>query len=243
MAHDRSFATWPLPPHQRVAGWTQAVSDRFVESGFEIGEPEGFDAAMLNRDLAALSLTRFRSSGHGHKRVTRSQRQAARGAEEFFLLSLQHVGAEGLGQRVDPPSPRQAQGRERALGRDAVGGTALVVGAPLGREPRPLGRRGRQRGAGQQQGGRDGAAPKTQGDGSGHVFLSMSALTNLADRRGRCSAAQTLSCLEVQLACLGMQAWGSRLQPRAAAGATPAPSACASKRCASAALSCTPSLA
>lgn len=92
MQHDHSFATLPLPPHQRVAGWTRAVSDRFVESGFDIAEPEGFDAAMLNRDVAALSLTRFRSGGHGRKRVTRSQRQAARGTEEFYLLGLQLEG-------------------------------------------------------------------------------------------------------------------------------------------------------
>ncbi|WP_198321098.1 AraC-like ligand-binding domain-containing protein [Azohydromonas aeria] len=98
MAHAHGFATLSLPPHRRVAGWTQAVSDRFVESGFQIAEPEGFDADMLNRDLAALSLTRFRSSGHGSKRVTRSQRQAARGAEEFFLLNLQLAGRGAVRQ-------------------------------------------------------------------------------------------------------------------------------------------------
>lgn len=98
MAHAHGFATLSLPPHQRVAGWTQAVSDRFVESGFSIAEPAGFDAAMLNRDLAALSLTRFCSSGHGSKRVTRSQRQAARGAEEFFLLNLQLAGRGAVRQ-------------------------------------------------------------------------------------------------------------------------------------------------
>lgn len=98
MGYDRGFATRTLPPQQRVGGWTQAVSDRFVESGFEIGQPEGFDAAMLNRDLGALSLTRFRSEGHGRKRVTRSLRQAARGSEEFFLLGLQLEGRGAVRQ-------------------------------------------------------------------------------------------------------------------------------------------------
>lgn len=98
MAYERGFATLPLPPDRRVAAWTQTVSDRFVESGFDIAEPEAFDAAMLNRDLGALSLTRFRSNGHGRKCVTRSQRQAARGTEEFFLLSLQLEGRGAVRQ-------------------------------------------------------------------------------------------------------------------------------------------------
>ncbi|HSV69066.1 MAG TPA: helix-turn-helix domain-containing protein [Methylibium sp.] len=98
MVQDRGFATLPLPPDRRVAGWTQAVSDRFVESGFEIAEPEAFDAAMLNRDLADLSLTHFRSAGHGRKLITRSQRQTARAAEEFFLLALQLQGRGAVRQ-------------------------------------------------------------------------------------------------------------------------------------------------
>ena len=75
---ERGYATLALPPEQRVAGWTRAVSDRFVESGFTIAEPERFDAAMLNRDIDQCSLTRFRSAGHGRKTITRSRQQAAR---------------------------------------------------------------------------------------------------------------------------------------------------------------------
>jgi hypothetical protein len=59
MAYDCGGVTLPLLPHQRVADRTQAVSDRFVESSFEIKEPEAFVAAMLNRDLARLSTTRL----------------------------------------------------------------------------------------------------------------------------------------------------------------------------------------
>ena len=56
MAFDRAFSTLSLPPELRVAGWTRAVSDRFVESGFKVLDPEGFDASMLNRDVADLAL-------------------------------------------------------------------------------------------------------------------------------------------------------------------------------------------
>lgn len=94
----RGFATLPLAPDARVAGWTSAVSDRFVESGFAIAEPAAFDASMLNRDIGELSFTHFRSAGHGHKSVTRSQSQSARGAEEFFLLSLQLEGEGAVRQ-------------------------------------------------------------------------------------------------------------------------------------------------
>lgn len=92
MAFDRAFSTWGLPADQRVAGWTRAVSDRFVESGFKVLDPERFDASMLNRDVADLALTRILSAGHHHKRVTRSRRQAGRAGEAFFLVSLQLEG-------------------------------------------------------------------------------------------------------------------------------------------------------
>ncbi len=92
MGFDRAFSTSSLPPELRVAGWTRAVSDRFVESGFKVLDPEGFDASMLNRDVADLALTRIVSAGHHHKRVTRSQRQAGRAGEAFFLVSLQLEG-------------------------------------------------------------------------------------------------------------------------------------------------------
>lgn len=89
---DRAFSTLILPPDQRLAGWTRAVSDRFVESGFEVLDPHGFDASMFHRDLADLALTRILSAGHQRKRVTRSQRQAGRAGEAFFLVSLQLEG-------------------------------------------------------------------------------------------------------------------------------------------------------
>lgn len=92
MRFDRAFSTLSLPPELRVAGWTRAVSDRFVESGFKVLNPEGFDASMLNRDVADLALTRILSAGHHLKRVTRSQRQAGRAGEAFFLVSLQLEG-------------------------------------------------------------------------------------------------------------------------------------------------------
>lgn len=98
MAFDRAFTTADLRPDQRVAGWTRAVSDRFVESGFEIRNPERFVASMLHRDMADLALTRILSQGHEHKSVTRSQRQAARAHEDFFLLSLQLEGSCGVSQ-------------------------------------------------------------------------------------------------------------------------------------------------
>jgi AraC-like DNA-binding protein len=92
MGFDRAFSTLALPPERRVAGWARAVSDRFVESGFRVHDPEGFDASMLNRDVADLAMTRILSAGHHRKRVTRSQRQAARAGEAFFLVSLQLEG-------------------------------------------------------------------------------------------------------------------------------------------------------
>jgi len=95
---ERGYATLALPPEQRVAGWTRAVSDRFVESGFTIAEPERFDAAMLNRDIDQCSLTRFRSAGHGRKTITRSRQQAARAGEEFFLLAVQLDGRGAVRQ-------------------------------------------------------------------------------------------------------------------------------------------------
>ncbi|WP_295638813.1 helix-turn-helix domain-containing protein [uncultured Methylibium sp.] len=89
----KGFSTLTLPPERRVERWAEAVSDRFVESGFEVRHPERFDASMLNHDVADLSLTHFSSAGHGRKRVMRSQRAAARAAEEFFLVSLQLEGS------------------------------------------------------------------------------------------------------------------------------------------------------
>ncbi|HSI56593.1 MAG TPA: helix-turn-helix domain-containing protein [Ideonella sp.] len=92
------FSTRHLPSGQRVAGWAEAASDRFVESGFEVQNPEGFIASMRNHEMADLSLTRIHSAGHHHKRVTRSLRQAARAAEDFFLVSVQLEGSCRLSQ-------------------------------------------------------------------------------------------------------------------------------------------------
>lgn len=92
MAHDRAFSTLHLPPHRRVARWTEEASDRFVASGFQVREPERFVASMLHRDLETLSVTRILSAGHGRKRVTRSRRQAAQAHEDFFLVSVQVEG-------------------------------------------------------------------------------------------------------------------------------------------------------
>lgn len=98
MGFDRAFSTLHLPPRQRVARWTEAASDRFVESGFKVQDPERFVASMLHRDLAELSVTRILSVGHGRKRITRSQHQAARAHEEFFLVSVQLEGSCRLAQ-------------------------------------------------------------------------------------------------------------------------------------------------
>jgi AraC-like DNA-binding protein len=98
MQGDRAFSTLHLPASQRVAGWAEAASDRFVESSFKVLEPEAFIASMLNRDMADLSLTRVASVGHVTKRVSRSRQQAARAAEDFFLVSLQLDGSCALAQ-------------------------------------------------------------------------------------------------------------------------------------------------
>lgn len=92
MDYDLAFTTLHLPAAKRVPRWTEAASDRFVESGFRVREPERFVASMLHRDLGELSVTRVLSAGHGLKQVTRSQRQAARAAEDFFLISVQLEG-------------------------------------------------------------------------------------------------------------------------------------------------------
>lgn len=96
MAFDHAFSTLNLRPDQRVAEWTRKAADRFVELSFEVKSPERFVASMLNRDVDALSLTRILSQGHDCKRITRSQRQAARAHEDFFLLSLQLEGSCGI---------------------------------------------------------------------------------------------------------------------------------------------------
>lgn len=98
MHTDQSFSTLHLPPGRRVAGWAEAASDRFVESSFEVLEPEAFVASMLHRNLGDLSLTRILSAGHDIKRVTRSRHQAARAAEDFFLVSLQLEGSCAVSQ-------------------------------------------------------------------------------------------------------------------------------------------------
>jgi AraC-like DNA-binding protein len=87
------FSTLRVPPNKRVARWTEAAFDRFVESAFDVLDEEGFVASMHNRELAELSLTRITSAGHSRKRVTRSQHQVARAAEDFFLVSIQLEGA------------------------------------------------------------------------------------------------------------------------------------------------------
>lgn len=103
------FSTLLVQPDQRVARWTEAAFDRFVESAFEVLDEDGFVATMRNRELAKLSLTRIDSSGHGRKRVTRSQRQVARAAEDFMLVSIQLEGACRViqGQREALLSPGQ----------------------------------------------------------------------------------------------------------------------------------------
>jgi AraC-like DNA-binding protein len=87
------FSTLLVPPNKRVARWTEAAFDRFVESAFEVLDEDGFIATMRNRELAQLSLTRIDSAGHSHKRVTRSRLQIARAAEDFVLVSIQLEGA------------------------------------------------------------------------------------------------------------------------------------------------------
>lgn len=86
------FSTHHLPPDQRVARWTEAASDRFVELGFHVQVAERFMASMQHRDLETLSVTRIVSAGHDRKHITRSTRQAARAAESFFLASVQLEG-------------------------------------------------------------------------------------------------------------------------------------------------------
>lgn len=87
------FSTLLVPPNKRVARWTEAAFDRFVESAFNVLDEEGFIATMRNRELAQLSLTRIDSAGHSRKRVTRSRHQVARAAEDFVLVSIQLQGA------------------------------------------------------------------------------------------------------------------------------------------------------
>lgn len=98
MGFDRAFSTLHLPPGQRVARWTEAASDRFVESRFKVQDPDRFVASMLHRDLAELSVTRITSVGHGFKHITRSQRQVARAHEDFFLVSVQLEGSCWIAQ-------------------------------------------------------------------------------------------------------------------------------------------------
>lgn len=86
------FSTLLVPPNKRVARWTEAAFDRFVESAFEVLDEDGFIATMRNRELAQLSLTRIDSAGHSRKRVTHSQYQVARAAEDFVLVSIQLQG-------------------------------------------------------------------------------------------------------------------------------------------------------
>lgn len=93
-----AFSTEHLPSEQRVPGWAEAASDRFVESGFQVDHPEGFIASMRHREMAELTVTRIDSAGHQRKRVTRSLRQAARAAEEFFLVSVQLEGSCAVSQ-------------------------------------------------------------------------------------------------------------------------------------------------
>jgi len=86
------FSTLLVPPNRRVARWTEAAFDRFVESAFEVLDEDGFIATMHHRELAKLSLTRINSAGHNRKRVTRSQHQVARATEDFVLVSIQLQG-------------------------------------------------------------------------------------------------------------------------------------------------------
>jgi len=98
MPADIAYTTSHLPAERRVAGWTEAAADRFVESSFKVANPEAFDASMLVRDMADVSLTRILSAGHDTKRITRSGKQAACAAEEFFLVSLQLEGTCAIEQ-------------------------------------------------------------------------------------------------------------------------------------------------
>lgn len=92
------YSTRPLAPDRRIEGWTRAVSDRFVESSFLVREPEQFVASMHHRDLADVALTHFASAGHGVKRVMHSQRQAARAAEDFYIVCVQLEGTSQVEQ-------------------------------------------------------------------------------------------------------------------------------------------------
>jgi AraC-like DNA-binding protein len=98
MADDTGFSTRRLPAGRRVAGWAEAVSDRFVESSFDVLDADGFDASMLHRDLPELAVTRIRSAGHYRKRVSHSRAQAAQDAEAFYLVSLQLEGRCSVAQ-------------------------------------------------------------------------------------------------------------------------------------------------
>ncbi len=91
------FSTLKVPAGRRVASWTEAASDRFVELDFEIHHDE-FTGSMLHRDLATLSVTNIVSAAHSLKRITRCRHQIARAAEEFFLVSLQLEGVCSIRQ-------------------------------------------------------------------------------------------------------------------------------------------------
>ncbi len=81
------------PPGRRLTSWKEAACDRLIELDFQIQNRDEFTGAILQRDLAMLSLTKVIAAAHGAKRVTRSRRQVARAAEEFFLISIQLEGA------------------------------------------------------------------------------------------------------------------------------------------------------
>jgi AraC-like DNA-binding protein len=87
------FFTLSEPPDRRLASWKEAACDRLIELDFQIQNRDGFTGSILQRDLAMLSLTQVAAAAHGAKRVTRSRRQVARAAEEFFLISIQLEGA------------------------------------------------------------------------------------------------------------------------------------------------------
>ncbi|MGH8501379.1 MAG: helix-turn-helix domain-containing protein [Gammaproteobacteria bacterium] len=87
-----------MPPGQRLAAWKEAASDRLVELDFRIFNRDEFTGSILHRDLAMLSLTQVLAVAHFAKRITRSRRQIARSAEDFFLVCLQLKGVSRLHQ-------------------------------------------------------------------------------------------------------------------------------------------------
>lgn len=87
------FSTLNVPPGQRLAAWKHAASDRLVEIDFQILNRDEFMGSIVHQDLAMLSLTRILAAAHNAKRITRSRRQIASAAEDFFLICLQVEGA------------------------------------------------------------------------------------------------------------------------------------------------------